>query len=67
MNVQYLTNQKGKTTAVVISIREWQNIQKELGKKKFFNELETTMQEVNDHFAGKKQLRDAKDFILNEL
>ena len=67
MSVRYLTNRKGENTDVVISMKDWGKLQKELRKTSFLNELEDSMIEVKNHFAGGRQLKEAKSFILNEL
>jgi hypothetical protein len=67
MSVRYLTNRKGENTDVVISMKDWEKLKKELRKTSFFNELEDSMIEIKNHFSGGKQLKDAKSFILNEL
>ena len=67
MSVRYLTNRKGQNTDVVISMKDWEKLQKELRKTSFLNELEDSMIEVKTHFSGGKQLKEAKSFILNEL
>ena len=67
MSVRFLTNRKGENTDVVISIKDWEKVQKSLRKVTFLNELEDSMGEVKNHFSGGKQLKEAKSFILNEL
>ena len=67
MSVRFLTNRKGENTDVVISIKDWEKMQKNLRKVTFLNELEDSMVEVKNHFSGGKQLKEAKSFILNEL
>ena len=67
MSVRYLTNIKGENTDVVISMKDWEKLQKTINKVSFFNELQDSMDEVKSHFSGGKQLTDAKTFILNEL
>lgn len=53
MNVQFLSNEKGKKTAVVIPIKDWEEIQKKLKREKFFNSLETSVQEIKLMREGK--------------
>lgn len=54
MSVRYLTNRKGENTDVVISMKDWEKLQKELRKTSFLNELEDSMIEVKNHFLGGK-------------
>jgi len=73
MNLQYIVDKKGKKNAVQLPINEWEEIQKELdeldrlrNKKNFLVELAEAVEEVKQIKAGKKQTRNAEDF-LDEL
>lgn len=49
----FLTNDKGKKTAVQIPIREWESIQKELRKLELLEDLKQAFHEMKQHEAGK--------------
>ena len=78
MSIQYLINNKGKTTAVMLPIKEWQTIQKqlnnaldeeeykELTKEEILENIRQGLKEVKLIEEGKLKSRPAKDFI-NEL
>jgi hypothetical protein len=73
MNLQYITDTKGHKSAVQLPLKEWEKIQKDLGelerlrnKKLFMTELAEAVEEMKQIREGKKQARNAEDF-LNEL
>lgn len=66
MTVQYLTNQKGKKTGVVLSIKDWEKIQKKLNTELFYEEFKESVREIKAHKESKKQLKDISN-LLNEL
>lgn len=73
MNVQYITDAKGHKSAVQLPMKEWEQVQKDLGelerlrnKKLFMTELAEAVEEMKLIKEGKKQARNAEDF-LNEL
>ncbi len=73
MNFQYITDRKGKKSAVQLPMNEWEQIQKDLeeldrlrNKKLFLTELAEAVEEMKLILGGKKQARNAEDF-LNEL
>ncbi|GGB84593.1 hypothetical protein [Dyadobacter sediminis] len=53
MNVQFLSNEKGKKTAVVIPIKDWEEIQKKLKKEKLVESLSQSVKEMKMMKAGK--------------
>lgn len=53
MQVQYLTNEKGEKTAVMLSIKQWNTLQKKLKKFQFLENLRKSVEEVNLIRAGK--------------
>jgi len=53
MNVQFLSNEKGKKTAVVIPIKDWEEIQKKLKKEKLAESLSQSVKEMKLMKAGK--------------
>jgi PHD/YefM family antitoxin component YafN of YafNO toxin-antitoxin module len=73
MNLQYITDTKGHKSAVQLPLKDWEQIQNDLGelerlrnKKLFMTELAEAVEEMKQIKAGKKQARNAEDFI-NEL
>lgn len=73
MNLHYIVDKEGNKNAVQLPISEWEEIQNELGelarlrnKKNFLIELTEAVEEVKQIKLGKKQARNAEDF-LNEL
>ena len=73
MNLQYIADTKGHKSAVQLPLKEWEQIQKDLdelerlrNKKLFMTELAEAVEEMKLIKEGKKQARNAEDF-LNEL
>jgi hypothetical protein len=66
MKVQFVTDAKGRKTAVQIPIKEWERIRAKLDKDAFFDDLKEALHEADLYVAGKTALKSAKD-LLNEL
>jgi len=73
MNLQYITDRKGKKSAVQLPLNDWEQIQKDLeeldrlrNKKLFLTELAEAVEEMKLIMGSEKQARNAEDF-LNEL
>ncbi|MBU0765162.1 MAG: hypothetical protein KJ607_10045 [Bacteroidetes bacterium] len=73
MNLQYITDGKGHKNAILLSLQDWEKIQKDLeelerlrNKKVFLSELAEAIEEMKLVKQGKVQARNAEDF-LNEL
>jgi hypothetical protein len=73
MNLQYITDSKGHKSAVQLPMKDWKQIQKDLkelerlrNKKLFMTELAEAVEEMKNIKEGKKEARNAEDF-LNEL
>ena len=73
MNLQYITDTKGNKNAVLLPMKDWNKIQKDLeeleqlrNKKVFMTELAEAVEELKQIKEGKIQARNAEDF-LNEL
>jgi hypothetical protein len=77
MNLQYISDNRGKTTGVFIPIQEWEGLKEkfkgleevELGeqsKEEILSGLKQAVDEMNLIKKGKLKARDAKD-LLNEL
>jgi hypothetical protein len=70
MELQYITDQNGRKSAVQLPMNEWLKIQKELkelerlrDKKTFLYDLKESVEEVKLAKEGKIKLQSAKDFI----
>lgn len=63
MTVQYLTDQKGKKTGVLLSIKDWEKIQKRLNTEKFYEDFKESLKEVKLHKEGKIKLKDASELF----
>jgi len=73
MNIQYITDIQGQNSAVQLPLKDWEQIQKDLvelkrlrSKKLFLTELAEAVEEMKQIREGKKQARNAEEF-LNEL
>jgi hypothetical protein len=73
MDIQYITDKKGKKNAVLLPISDWDKIQKDLieldrlrDKKFFMLEFKNALDEVMLSKGGKLKLQAAKEF-LDEL
>jgi hypothetical protein len=71
MNLQYITDKKGQKNAVQLPMKDWEQIQKDLGelerlrnKKLFMTELAEAVEEMKLIRGGKKQARNAEDFLM---
>lgn len=75
MHLQYISNQKGKRTAVVIPIKEWEKLKKQydlpqdeddkepLTKEKLLADVKEALEEVKLYKQGKVKLQSAHDFL----
>lgn len=78
MHLQYISNQKGKRTAVVIPIKEWEKMKRQynlpqdeddeepLTKEKLVENIREALEEVKLAKEGKIKLKSARE-LLNEL
>jgi hypothetical protein len=73
MDLQYITDKKGRKSGVQLQMKDWKKIQKDLeelerlrNKKLFLYELAEAVEEMKQIKEGKIQARNAEDF-LNEL
>ncbi len=63
MTVQYLTDVKGNKTGVLLSIKDWEKIQKKLNTEQFYEDFRESLQEIKLHQEGKIQLKDASELF----
>ena len=61
MNIQVVTNEKGKKTAVLVPIADWEEIQKRLNTEQFFDEFSSSMQAIKDDLNGDVKLKNARN------
>ena len=77
MNLQYISDNRGKTTGVFIPIQEWEGLKSkfkgleevelaEQSKEEVLQGLQKAVEEMNLVKQGKLKARDAKE-LLNEL
>jgi hypothetical protein len=66
MQVQYVTNEKGKKTAVQIPLKKWDEIQEGLKKLVFLDELKQAFKEMELHKEGKLNTLTTKQ-LLSQL
>ena len=66
MHVQYVTNEKGKKTAVQITLKEWQELQKGIKKLELLDELKQAFAEMDQHSKGKLKTPTTKQ-LLSQL
>ena len=66
MHVQYVTNEKGKKTAVQLSLKQWNALQKGLKKLEIFDELKLAFKEMDAHSKGKLKTPTTKQ-LLSQL
>lgn len=53
MEVQYLTNEKGKKTAVQLDLKQWDKLQKDIKKLEVLNDLKQAFEQMKLHEEGK--------------
>ena len=70
MNIQYITDTQGQKNAVQLPLKDWEQIQKDLdelkrlrSKKLFLTELAEAVEEMKQIREGKKQARNAEEFL----
>jgi hypothetical protein len=60
MSIQVVTNAKGKKTAVIVPIADWEEIQKRLNTEQFFDEFNSSMQAIKEDLNGNEKLKNAR-------
>ena len=63
MSVQVVTNEKGKKTAVLVPIADWEEIQRRLNTEQLFDEFSSSMKAIKQDAEGKVKLKNARDLI----
>ena len=71
MSMQYITNEKGQQTAVIVPIEEWQQLKAEheklLNKLEVLNGLQDAINEVQEIKQGKRKKGRTLGEFLNEM
>ncbi len=63
MTIQYVTDSKGKKNSVLVSIKDWERIQKKLNTEHFYDGFREAVREVKAHQDGKTKLKNARDLF----
>jgi len=66
MHIQYVTNEKGKKTAVQLPLKEWNELRKSIKKLEVFDDLKQAFVEMDAHSKGKLKTLTTKQ-LLAEL
>ena len=66
MQVQYITDQKGHKTNVIIPYKEWENLMEELKKQRMLLGLKESVSEVKAMLSGRKKMKTIED-LLDDL
>lgn len=66
MHVQFLTDENGKRTAVQMSLKQWNDLQKNLSKMEVFEDLKAAFEEMKEHKKGKLKTPSTKQ-LLSQL
>ena len=65
MTVQYLTDTKGKKTGVLLSIKDWDKIQKKLNTELLYEDFKESAQQIKLDGEGKVKLKNARNLFSN--
>lgn len=63
--INYVTNDKGQKTAVQISLKQWDNMQKELKKLEVLADLKQAFHEMELHEKGKLKTPTTKQLLAS--
>lgn len=63
MSVQVVTNEKGKKTAVLVPIADWEEIQNRLNTEQLFDEFTSSMKAIKKDMDGSAKLKNARSLI----
>jgi hypothetical protein len=63
MDVQFVTDKKGKKTAVQLSLKQWNDLQKEIKKLEVLESLKQAFKEIELHSKGKIKTLSAKQLL----
>ncbi|NDC40133.1 MAG: hypothetical protein EBZ77_01030 [Chitinophagia bacterium] len=57
--MQYLIDDKGKKTGVLLSMKEWEKIQKKLKSEAYYKSFRVAIQEIKEDVNKSAPLKDA--------
>ena len=63
MQIQYVTDEKGKKTAVQLSLKQWKDVQKSMKKMELFEELKQAFKEMEAMKKGKLKSLTTKELL----
>jgi hypothetical protein len=66
MQVQYVTDGKGKTTAIQLSVKQWKEFQKGMKKLELLEELKQAVKDMKQHEEGNLSTPTTKQ-LLSQL
>ena len=58
-----VTNAKGKKTAVLVPIADWEEIQKRLNTEQLFDEFASSIKAIKEDIDGGAKLKNARNLI----
>lgn len=66
MDVQYVTDEKGKKTAIQLSLKQWKELQRGIKKLELFEELKQAFKDMEQHQKGNLKTPTTKQ-LLSQL
>ena len=63
MSIQVVTDEKGKKTAVIVPIDDWEEIQRRLNTEMFYEEFASSVKEIKKDVEGNINLKNLKDLL----
>jgi len=63
MHIQYVTDEKGKKTAVQLSLKQWNDLQKSMKKMELFDDLKQAFKEMEAMRKGKLKSPTTKELL----
>ena len=66
MEVEYITDHKGRKKSAVVPIKEWKNILSELEEKRILLGIKDSFAEVREMLDGRQRMKGIKE-LLDEL
>ncbi len=66
MQVQYVTNERGKKTAIQLPLKQWEELQKGIKKLELFEDLKQAFKEMEHHKKGTLKTISTKQ-LLSQL